>query len=119
MRHESFCTADFVALAAKHKVAIIYADKPGYPAIADITADFVYARLQDAREEVETGYEPKALDQWAARAASWAEGKVPKDLKPLAAKAPAKGPRDVFVYMINGAKIRAPAAAQALLARVC
>ncbi|OYX68663.1 MAG: hypothetical protein B7Y95_19845 [Rhizobiales bacterium 32-66-11] len=123
VRHESFCTAEFVALAAKHKVAIIYADKPGYPAIPDITADFVYARLQDAREEVETGYEPKALDQWAARAASWADGKVPKDLKSLAAKAPAKasakGPSDVFVYMINGAKVRAPAAAQALLARVC
>ncbi|MFG1396500.1 DUF72 domain-containing protein [Roseixanthobacter pseudopolyaromaticivorans] len=119
VRHESFCTADFIALATKHKVAIIYADKPGYPAIPDITADFVYARLQDAKEEVETGYEPKALDHWAARAKSWAEGKVPKDMKPISGKAPAKGARDVFVYMINGAKVRAPAAAQALLERVC
>jgi hypothetical protein len=47
---------------------------------------------------------------------TWAAGGVPKDVKPIdAAAKPAKQPRDVFVYFINGAKERAPAAAMALI----
>jgi uncharacterized protein YecE (DUF72 family) len=38
-------------------VAIVYADSPQYPAIADISADFVYARLENAGEEItRSGY---------------------------------------------------------------
>ena len=33
----------------KHNVAIVYADSDEHPAIADVTADFVYARLQRSR----------------------------------------------------------------------
>ena len=86
-----------------------------YPAIADVTGDFVYARLQQAAADVPTGYSTAALKQWVARAQAWESGGAADGL-PLIGKAPAKQKRDVFVYMINGAKERAPAAAKAVLA---
>ena len=116
-RHASFCVPAFVDLARKYGVAIVYADSPKYPAIADATADFVYCRLQDAQENVPTGYKPAALKKWAAAAKAWESGSTPKDMT-LLAKPPAKRKRDVFIYMINGAKVRAPAAALAFLAAV-
>ena len=118
VRHESFADSAFVALARKAGVAIVYGDHAEYPAIADPTADFFYARLENAREEVPTGYDAAALDRWADVARGWAAGAAPESL-PYADKPPKKGkPRDVFVFMINGAKVRAPAAAMALIERV-
>ena len=55
---------------------------------------------------------------WAKRAREWAAGGAPDDLKTIGGKAPAKGKRDVFIYMISGAKVRAPAAAMALIERL-
>ncbi|MDA7948913.1 MAG: DUF72 domain-containing protein [Hyphomicrobiaceae bacterium] len=119
VRHPSFVCPEFVRLAAKHKVAICNADHETYPAIADVTADFVYLRLQNGDESVATCYEPAALDSWAARAKIWADGKQP-DGVPLAdpSHTPDKAPRDVFVYFINKGKIHAPQAAIALMERV-
>jgi uncharacterized protein YecE (DUF72 family) len=115
-RHESFVCVDYVALARKHGVATVLADSADYPLIADPTADFVYARLQDAREEIETGYDAKALATWANRFREFAAGRVPDDLAYVAGKPPhPKGGRDCFVFFINGAKVRAPAGAQAFL----
>ena len=45
------------------------------------------------------------------------EGGEPSDLARIAA-APPRKKRDVFVYMISGAKVRAPAAAMALIERL-
>lgn len=118
VRHPSFCCAEFVALARKHNVAIVLADSPDYPTLADTTADFVYARLQDAKTDIETGYDAPALDTWATRAEAWARGETPPDLPTFGTEAAPVKPRDVFLFMINGAKERAPAAAQALMARV-
>jgi uncharacterized protein YecE (DUF72 family) len=117
VRHESFVTKEFVSLARKHNVAIVLADSAKYPLIADVTADFVYARLQQADAKLATGYSPAVIKKWAERAKTWEKGGDVKDLPALAAAAKAKK-RDVFVYMINGAKERAPAAAAALLAQL-
>lgn len=123
VRHGSFACADFIALARRHNVAVVFADHESYPAIADVTAGFAYARLQRAREEVETGYDAHALDGWADAAAAWARGEAPSGLL-VAAPAgkaktvSAKGGHDVFIYMINGAKVRAPAGAMALQKRI-
>jgi len=116
-RHESFCVPQFVALARKYNVAIVFADSPKYPAIADATADFVYCRLQDAQEKVPTGYKPAALKKWAETAKAWQSGATPNGMT-LIGKAPARRKRDVFVYFIAGAKVRNPAAAMAFLAAV-
>ena len=117
VRHESFLTSDFVALARQQDVAIVLADSTKYPLIADTTADFVYMRLQRTEERVATGYTSRALKQWAERAQSYESGSMPSD-PPSLAKAPtakSKKKRDVFVYFISGAKVRAPAAAQTLI----
>jgi uncharacterized protein YecE (DUF72 family) len=119
VRHASFVDAGFVALARKYGAAICYAHHNDYPEIADITADFVYARLQRGEDAVATAYEPKELDSWAGRLREWASGGAPADL-PLAdpAAKPAKAPRDVFAYIIHEGKIRAPQGAIALQERV-
>ena len=114
VRHPSFCTPTFIALARRHKAAIVFADHAKYPAIADVTSDFVYARLQTGSDDLPAAYTPKALDAWATRAKTWAKGGVPDDLAvydpdhKLAAK-----PRDVFVFFIHEGKVRAPQAAMA------
>ncbi len=118
VRSRSFLVPEFVALARKHNVAVAYAHSDDYPAIADVTADFVYARLQKSAEGIATGYAPADLDAWAARAATWAAGGEPDDLPRFGKSGAAKKKRDVFVYMIAGAKVRAPAAAMALIERL-
>ena len=77
--------------------------------------DFVYARLQDAKADVETGYSAKAIKSWATVAKSWEGGEEPEQVPLAAPKAKPLKSRDVFIYFINGAKERAPAAAEALL----
>jgi uncharacterized protein YecE (DUF72 family) len=114
VRHESFVVPEFVALARKYGAAIVYAHHETYPGIADVTADFVYARLQQAAAKVETGYTAAALKAWAGRARDWAQGKTPADLPKLAKPAKAAA-TDVFIYFISAAKERNPAAAQALI----
>lgn len=119
VRHDSFGTPDFVALARKYGAAIVYAQHGKYPEIADVTGDFVYARLQRGSDDNENCYPEKDLDGWAGRAKLWAQGGQPGDL-PYAD--PASGaqekPRDVFVYFITEGKTRAPFGAMALQKRV-
>ncbi|WP_028104801.1 DUF72 domain-containing protein [Pseudoduganella violaceinigra] len=98
-RHESFLCPAYLTLAKKHKIATVITDSPKYPHFTEVTGDFVYARLMDAQSEIATGYTKPALKKWAAQAQAWSDD----------------GKRDVFVYFINGAKERAPAAAQELL----
>ena len=118
VRHESFMTPQYLALARRYKVATVFADAEAFPSFADLTGDFVYARLMLSDAAIATGYADAALDAWAERARLWAAGDVPQDLPTLEAAPAAARPRDVFVYFINGAKERAPAAAMALLARL-
>jgi uncharacterized protein YecE (DUF72 family) len=118
VRHDSFKTPDFIALARSFRIPIVFSEHATYPAIADLTGDFVYARLQKGVETVKTGYPPKALDAWAKRAETWAKGGEPADLPRVEKKKADKTPRDVFMYFIHEGKVRAPAAAMALIERV-
>ncbi|MET0540155.1 MAG: DUF72 domain-containing protein [Variovorax sp.] len=103
VRHESFVTPDYRKLAKKYKVSTVFTDSDKFPSFEEPEGDVAYARLMMADAALKTGYAPKALDAWATRAQGWA-------------KAPKK--REVFVYFINGAKEKAPAAAGALLERL-
>ncbi len=116
--HESFLVPGFVELLRRFSVAVVLVESEKHPLIADLTSDFVYARLQKTAEKVATGYTPAALDAWAKRAKAWETGGAPADLATIAGKSPAKQKCDVFLYMISGAKVRAPAAAMALIERV-
>jgi uncharacterized protein YecE (DUF72 family) len=80
---------------------VVLEDSDDYPIIEADTADFAYARLQRMNEDVITGYDDAALDGFAKRAREWV-----------------KGGRDAYIFMINGAKVRAPAAALALQQRL-
>jgi uncharacterized protein YecE (DUF72 family) len=121
VRHKSFATPDFVALVRRHGVPVVYADSDDYPAIPDVTGDFVYARLQRSAEDEPAGYSPAALEQWAKRFRTWAAGGEPDDLERIAPAVQTEGTanqRDCFVYFIAGAKVRAPGAAMAFLERI-
>jgi uncharacterized protein YecE (DUF72 family) len=100
-RHESFRDPAFFAMAREAGVAVVFAEAEDYPCFEEQTGDFTYARLQTSRESEPNGYSDADLDRWAAQAREWA-----------------KGGRDVFVFFIAGAKVRNPAAAQALIARL-
>ncbi len=98
---------------------VVFSEHETYPAIPDVTGEFIYARLQKGRDTIETGYPAKALDAWAERARVWAAGGAPEDLTPVdPAHRPKAQPRDVFVYFIHEGKVRAPAAALAFSSRV-
>jgi len=119
VRHDSFCTPGFLALVRKFNVAVVFSEHGTYPAIADITGDFVYARLQKGEDAIKTGYPPKALNAWAERVRLWAEGGEPADLQHVDPKhRPSKTPREVFAYFIHEGKVNAPAAAMALIERL-
>jgi uncharacterized protein YecE (DUF72 family) len=118
VRNESFRSADFIAQVRKAGVAVVLADSEKYPMVADLSADFVYARLQNAKADVETGYSAKALATWATVAKAWESGKEPEEFSLAASKGKPLKSRDVFIYFINGAKERAPAAAEALIKRL-
>lgn len=119
VRHATFCTPAFVTLAREHAIPVVFAEHETYPAIADITGDFIYARLQKGNDEIQTGYPPKALDAWAKRAKTWAAGGTPADLPLIDAdSSPVARPRDAFLYFINEGKVRAPHAAMELMARL-
>jgi uncharacterized protein YecE (DUF72 family) len=118
VRHPSFMTAAYLELARGRGVATVYTDSSDYPSFADLTGDFVYARLMRSAADVKAGYRPKALDGWAERARRWAAGDAPADLAYIAAPQAPRAPRDVFIYFIDGAKERAPDAARALLERL-
>jgi len=99
-RNESFRDEKFFDLCRARNIAVVLEDSDDYPAIEADTANFAYARFQRMSEDVPTGYDDSALDGFAARARDWQK----------------RG--DAYIFMINGAKVRAPAAALALQERL-
>jgi len=116
VRLHDFVDAGYLALARQHGMAAVFTDSEEHPSFADVTADFVYARLMRSRSEIAQGYPDDALQRWAQRARQWAGGGEPDDLPRLTTGPTTPSPRrDVYVYFISSAKERNPAAAMALL----
>ncbi|MDR7101400.1 DUF72 domain-containing protein [Croceicoccus sp. BE223] len=99
--HPSFACEDFASLAREAGVAIAVVDAAGSETIDVVTTDFAYARLKNASERLKRGYPPAAIEEWAR----WA----------LAHEAAG---RDAWMFCINGAKVRAPAAAMTLARKI-
>jgi uncharacterized protein YecE (DUF72 family) len=91
-----------IELLQRRRIAVARVDDDKFPAFSEITADFVYARLRRCAVDEPDGYPAQALDSWAG------------EFRGVAADSR----RDCFVYFINGGKLRAPAAAHALLQRL-
>lgn len=119
VRHPSFVDPEFVRLLRRYEVASVCADAVSWPRLMDLTSDFVYCRLHGSEQLYASGYDAKSLDEWAARAAAWAQGSEPGDAERVINRpAPRRARRDVFVYFDNDAKVRAPVDAQGLIQRV-
>lgn len=103
VRHESFACEQYLALARRYGCATVHTDAPQFPAIADAASDLAYIRLMRSTAACPTGYPPAAIAEWAQGARAWVAGGAP---------------RQVFLYFINGAKERAPAAALELMRAV-
>jgi uncharacterized protein YecE (DUF72 family) len=96
VRHPSFATEAYLDLLRAHDCTTVYADSDKYPAIAHALSDLAYLRLMRCRSEIATGYPEDELARWAKGARDWV----------------AQSERhQAFVFFINGAKERAPAAA--------
>jgi uncharacterized protein YecE (DUF72 family) len=119
VRHASFMCAEYLALARRHGAATVFADSDDYPSFANLTGEFVYARLMRCTADEPAGYAPESLHRWAERAAQWAAGSEPDDLPRVDEPRPADAsPREVFMFFISGAKERAPHAAMGLVERL-
>ncbi|MDP3761133.1 MAG: DUF72 domain-containing protein [Ramlibacter sp.] len=103
VRHESFLSPEYLPLARRYGCTTVHTDSHKFPAIADEQGDLAYIRLMRSEPDRATGYPPELLGQWARGARAWVE------------KGPAK---EAFVFLINGAKERAPAAATELIRRL-
>jgi uncharacterized protein YecE (DUF72 family) len=118
-RHASFEDPGWIALLRRHEVAAVIVESPKQSLRGDITADFVYARLQMNDAGAPEGYASDALDGWAKRLKTWADGGAVRD---LTLTAPEKIPKarklDCFAYFISGDKERAPDAALAMIRRL-
>jgi uncharacterized protein YecE (DUF72 family) len=100
VRSPTFLCEAFYDLTRTYGVAIVYAKDEDFPEIDQPTADFTYVRLMASQEDLETGVTEDELDGFAQQTKGWAK----------------RG--DVFAYFISGAKVRNPAAAQALIAKL-
>jgi uncharacterized protein YecE (DUF72 family) len=118
VRHPSFMSPAYLALARRYGCATVFTDSEDYPCFADVTGDFIYARLMRTHSSVKTGYRAPALDGWAEAARVWQSGGEPEDVPRVAPAGRKTRPRDVFMFFISGAKERAPAAAMALISRL-
>ncbi|MEU4192779.1 DUF72 domain-containing protein [Kribbella sp. NPDC026611] len=99
VRHASFATKEFIALARAHEIAVVCADTAGkWPMFGDVTADFAYARLHGADELYVSGYDDKALARWARKIRAWKT--------------------DTYIYFDNDVKVHAPFNAESLAKRL-
>jgi uncharacterized protein YecE (DUF72 family) len=102
IRHASLATERMYGLLREHDVALVVADTAGrWPAVEEVTTDFMYVRLHGADELYVSGYTDQGLDQWAQKVRRWAAHGL-----------------DVYAYFDNDAKVRAPYDAIGLIRRV-
>ncbi len=117
VRHDSFKTPEYLALARRYRAATVFTDSDDYPMFADLTGDFVYTRMMRTEASLPEGCAPQTFDQLAACAHAWRNGSEPAGV-PRVEPDMQGAPRDVFMFFISGAKEKAPAAAMALLKRL-
>jgi uncharacterized protein YecE (DUF72 family) len=99
-RHPSFACEEYLDLLQRHGCTTVYTDAPQFPAIPHARSELAYLRLMRSAADCPTGYPPEQLQPWAQGAREWV----------------AQSERhQALVFFINGAKERAPAAAQAFL----
>ncbi len=97
VRHDSFATEEYLDLLHRYGATTVYTDSLRFPRIPHARCDWAYLRLMRSEADCATGYELPELQSWAEGARKWTEQ---------------SGQHEAFVFFINGAKERAPAAAK-------
>jgi uncharacterized protein YecE (DUF72 family) len=100
VRHPSFESEEYLELLARHGATTVYTDSEKFPSIPNAGSGLAYLRLMRSEADCATGYPPEEIARWVQAANEWAGMGADKE---------------VFVYFINGAKERAPAAAMEFL----
>jgi uncharacterized protein YecE (DUF72 family) len=100
VRHPSFDSPAYLDLARRYGCTTVHADADKFPSITDAQTDQAYIRLMRSAADCATGYPSEVLSQWAQAARTWTAQSAT---------------REVFIFFINGAKERAPAAALELI----
>ena len=98
-QHPSFDTPVFFDMLAEREVTPTVSDA-GYITTHPSAGRFTYARIKSSSEDYKEGFSEGQLAALACRARDWSERGA------------------LFIYFIDGAKVRNPAAAQALLRRL-
>ena len=101
VRHASFATEEYLDLLHAHGCTTVYTDSEKFPAIPHARNELAYLRLMRSAADCPTGYPEAELARWAEGARQWT----------------AQG-GEAFVFFINGAKERAPAAAKKFIEMV-
>ena len=118
LRHPSGQDPRLATLLADRGIALALVARPDQPAFFLPGRDFTYLRIEETVDEQEEGLPEAGIALWADRLRAFASGHVPADLADgLIGPPPPPGPREVFAYVIAGAKHRNPALARALAAR--
>jgi uncharacterized protein YecE (DUF72 family) len=100
VRHPSFACEEFLELLARHGCTTVYTDSEKFPSIPHARCELAYLRLMRSASEVPTGYAPEAIAPWVRAAREWVASSEKNE---------------AYVFFINGAKERAPAAAMEFL----
>lgn len=111
VRHESFANTEFIDLLRAHNVALVTADTAEWPT-TDLTADFVYCRLQGAPGA--DHYKPAERETRVGWLRAWSAGQpaVGPTLTPVLDDGK---PRDVFAFFVSTDKPNAPRNARAAM----
>jgi len=106
--------AALVLAARVRGVALVIEDAPDVELAADISADFVYARIKRSQARLQAGLPRTHLARWAERAQAWASGRDLENLPRHGSTIAPGQPREVYLLCIGAAKHRNPAMAQTL-----
>ena len=80
VRHPSFKSTEFLAMARKAAMACAFTDADDPASFADVTADFVYTRVKRSNAKFAKGMKAQVIDRLAERARVWAAGGEPDDV---------------------------------------
>ena len=100
VRHPSFASEEYLELLARHGCTTVYTDSEKFPAIPNAGSDLAYLRLMRSEADCATGYAAGEIQRWVQGAQEWVG---------------LGSAKEAFVFFINGAKERAPAAAMEFL----
>ena len=93
VRHDSFKDKEFVELCRKHGVGIVFGADSEFPLIADVTADFIYARIMGTQAKEKLGYPPAILENMGAARERLGERRIPESLHAAGPSRPQKEAR--------------------------